>query len=72
MQPQRLPEPANELGYMGGKSIFDDYVRELRPRFLVRRTFQRTVDWESWRSVTCGSPGSRRRSGTGRPAGVMS
>ena len=27
----------------GGKSIFDDYVREVRPRFLVRRTFQRTV-----------------------------
>ena len=27
----------------GGKSIFDDYVREVRPRFLVRRTFQRTI-----------------------------
>ena len=34
---------AVELGYAGGKSIFDDYVREVRPRFLVRRTFQRTV-----------------------------
>lgn len=40
---QRLRELAGELGYTGGKSIFDDYVREVRPRFLVRRTFQRTV-----------------------------
>ena len=43
MQSQRLRELASELGYVGGKSIFDDYVREVRPRFLVRRTFQRTV-----------------------------
>ena len=27
----------------GGKTIFGDYVREVRPRFLVRRTFQRTL-----------------------------
>jgi len=40
---QRLREMAAELGYAGGKTIFDDYVREVRPRFLVRRTFQRTV-----------------------------
>lgn len=40
---QRLREMAIELGYEGGKTIFDDFVRELRPRFLVRRTFQRTV-----------------------------
>ena len=26
----------------GGKTIFDDYVREMRPRFLAKRTFQRT------------------------------
>ena len=39
----RLREMASELGYEGGKSIFDDYVREVRPRFLVRRTFQRTL-----------------------------
>jgi transposase len=43
IQSQRLRELATELGYVGGKSIFDDYVREVRPRFLVRRTFQRTV-----------------------------
>ena len=43
IQSQRLREMAGELGYAGGKSIFDDYVREVRPRFRVRRTFQRTV-----------------------------
>ena len=39
----RLRELATELGYEGGKSTFDDYVREVRPRFQVRRTFQRTI-----------------------------
>ncbi len=43
IQSLRLREMATELGYGGGKSIFDDYVREVRPRFLVRRTFQRTI-----------------------------
>jgi transposase len=38
---QRLREMAAELGYSGGKTIFDDYVREVRPRFQVRRTYQR-------------------------------
>ena len=41
IQSQRLRELATELGYQGGKSIFDDFVREVRPRF--QRTFQRTV-----------------------------
>jgi hypothetical protein len=36
-------EMASDLGYEGGKTIFDDYVREVRPRFVVKRTFQRTV-----------------------------
>ena len=35
IQSQRLREMASEIGYEGGKSIFDDYVREVRPRFLV-------------------------------------
>jgi transposase len=39
----RLREMVGELGYGGGKTIFDDYVREVRPRFMVKRTFQRTV-----------------------------
>jgi hypothetical protein len=43
MPSQRLRELATELGYAGGKTIFDDYVREVRPRFLARRTFQRTL-----------------------------
>src|SRR4051794_33265511 len=49
IQSQRLREMAAEVGYQGGKTIFDDYVREVRPRFVVKRTFQRTVD----RPVTC-------------------
>jgi hypothetical protein len=40
---QRLRELAAEIGYSGGKTVFDDYVREVRPRFLVKRTFQRTI-----------------------------
>jgi hypothetical protein len=40
---QRLREMASELGYAGGKTIFDQFVREVRPRYQVRRTFQRTV-----------------------------
>ena len=43
IQSQRLREMAGELGYQGGKSIFDDFVREVRPRFLRLRTFQRTI-----------------------------
>jgi hypothetical protein len=43
IQALRLREMATELGYGGGKSIFDDYVREVRPRFVVPRTFQRTI-----------------------------
>src|SRR5712691_7091049 len=43
MPSQRLREMASDLGYAGGKTIFDDYVREVRPRFLVKRTFQRTI-----------------------------
>jgi transposase len=40
---QRLRELAEEVGYAGGRTVFDDYVREVRPRFLAARTFQRTV-----------------------------
>jgi len=43
IQSLRLREMATELGYAGGKSIFDDYVREGRPRFQIKRTFQRTI-----------------------------
>ena len=40
---QRLREMAVDLGYAGGRSIFDSFVREQRPRFQPKRTFQRTV-----------------------------
>jgi hypothetical protein len=43
IQSQRLREMASEVGYAGGKTVFDDHVREVRPWFVVPRTFQRTV-----------------------------
>jgi transposase len=43
VEAQRLRELATDLGYLGGKTVFDDFVREVRPRFLRARTFQRTV-----------------------------
>jgi transposase len=67
---QRLRELATELGYEGGKSIFDDFVREVRPRFLAARTFQRTIYrpgelvqcdlWEPREQIPVGH-GQRRR-----------
>jgi transposase len=70
IQSQRLREMASELGYQGGKSIFDDFVREVRPRFLAPRTFQRTIYrpgelvqcdlWEPSEHIAVGH-GQRRR-----------
>ena len=70
IQSQRLREMASELGYAGGKSIFDDYVREVRPRFRGARTFQRTVYrpgelvqcdlWEPSERIPVGHGQSRR------------
>jgi transposase len=67
---QRLRELATEMGYEGGKSIFDDFVREMRPRFLAARTFQRTIYrpgelvqcdlWEPGEQIPVGH-GQRRR-----------
>ena len=40
---RRVRELIAEQGYAGGKTILDDYLRELRPLYLPRsRTFQRT------------------------------
>lgn len=39
----RVRELIEPLGFDGGKSIVDDYLREVRPLFEVPRTFQRTV-----------------------------
>jgi transposase len=38
----RIREELERLGYDGGKTIVDDLLRELRPRYLRPRTFQRT------------------------------
>jgi transposase len=41
---ERIRELITELGFDGGKTIVDDYLREVRPLFAPRpRTFQRTV-----------------------------
>jgi transposase len=39
----RIREELEKLGYVGGKTILDDFLRELRPRFLPPpRSYQRT------------------------------
>jgi transposase len=40
---QRIRELIAELGFDGGKTIVDDYLRGVRPLFQARRTYQRTV-----------------------------
>ena len=39
----RVRELIEPLGFVGGQSIVNEYVREVRPLFSPRRTFQRTV-----------------------------
>jgi transposase len=39
----RVRELIEPLGFVGAKTIVDDYLREVRPLFEHRRTFQRTV-----------------------------
>jgi transposase len=40
---QRIRELITPLGFDGGKTIVDDYVRQVRPLFDPPRTFQRTI-----------------------------
>jgi transposase len=40
---QRVRELIAPLGFAGGRTIVDDYLREVRPLFDPPRTFQRTV-----------------------------
>jgi transposase len=40
---KRMRELIEEIGYDGSKTILDDYLREVRPLFERRRTYQRTV-----------------------------
>jgi len=39
---KRIRELIEEDGYQGGKSILDDYLREVRPLYKPPRTYQRT------------------------------
>jgi transposase len=68
---KRLRELLEEQGYGGGKTILDDYLREVRPLFLPRpRTFQRTSYragalcqfdvWEPSGEIPVGSGQTRR------------
>ena len=43
MPGQRIRELIAPLGFDGGKTIVDDYLREVRPLFEPPRTFQRTI-----------------------------
>jgi transposase len=43
IESQRIRELLAAQGYAGGKTITDDYVREVRPFFVEQRTFQHTV-----------------------------
>jgi transposase len=43
MPGQRIRELIGQLGFDGGKTIVDDYLREVRPLFARPRTYQRTV-----------------------------
>ena len=43
MPGQRIRELIAPLGFDGGKTIVDDYLREVRPFFVTPRTYQRTV-----------------------------
>ena len=68
---KRLRELLEEQGYVGSKTILDDYLREVRPLFLPRpRTFQRTSYrpgalcqfdlWQPGREIPVGSGQTRR------------
>jgi len=66
----RVRELIAPLGFDGGKSIVDDYLREVRPLFKRTRTHQRTVYrpgeicqwdlWETTRPVPVGHGQERR------------
>ncbi|MGH2996433.1 MAG: IS21 family transposase [Gaiellaceae bacterium] len=68
---KRVRELLEEQGFAGGKTILDDYLREVRPLFLPRpRTFQRTSYrpgelcqfdlWQPSREIPVGSGQTRR------------
>jgi transposase len=70
MPGQRIRELITEQGFDGGKTIVDDYLREVRPLFDPPRTFQRTIYrpgeicqfdlWESAAEIPVGHGQTRR------------
>ena len=70
MPGKRVRELIEELGYEGSKTILDDYLREVRPLFERRRTYQRTIYrpgellqfdlWEPRAEIPVGHGQSRR------------
>jgi hypothetical protein len=63
---QRIRELIAPLGFDGGKTVVDDYLREVRPLFAPPRTYQGTVyrpgeicQFDLW------EPPARARSGMG-------
>ena len=70
MPGQRIRELIAPLGFDGGKTIVDDYLREVRPLFRVPRTYQRTIDrpgeicqfdlWEPGAEIPVGHGQTRR------------
>jgi hypothetical protein len=71
---QRIRELIEPLGFAGGKTIVDDYLREVRPLFAPRpgRFSGRSIGPVRSASSTCGSPWPRFRSVTARRARRMS
>jgi transposase len=67
---QRIRELIAPLGFDGGKTIVDDYVREVRPLFDPPRTYQRTIYrpgeicqfdlWQPAREIAVGHGQTRR------------
>ena len=78
---KRIRELIEPLGYDGSKTILDDYLREVRPLFERRRTYQRTVYrpgellqcdlWETARPDPCRSRPDASRLGGHRGARVL-
>jgi hypothetical protein len=66
----RVRELIEPLGFDGGKTIVDDYLREVRPLFARTRTHQRTVYRPRGRSASgiSGRPPSMFPSVMARPA----
>ena len=63
----RVRELISELGCEASKTLVDDFLREVRPRFWCgARSSGRCIGRGSWCSAICGSRGSRSRWATVR------